>query len=152
TITEQRDGVLAAAAAADPGDFLLLAQGFAERGAGTCAVSPPTDSFDGSGVVEDFNISGQQELVSATLDDSVAPCDADGILDAGEIGKLHITVRNPGAATLSGTKANVSSPTAGIKFPNGNGVAFPDIKPFETATADINVELDGSVAKKTLAS
>src|SRR5262249_36164268 len=54
TITEQRDGVLAAAAAADLADFTVLAQGFADRGAGTCAVSPARDSQDGSGVVEDF--------------------------------------------------------------------------------------------------
>jgi hypothetical protein len=151
TITEQRDGVLAAAAAADPADFALLAQGFADRGAGTCAVAPPRNSSTGSGVVEDFTISGRQELASATLDDSVTTCDGDGILDGGEVGKLHVEVRNTGAAVLAGTKATVTSSTAGITFPNGGVVTLPGIAPFQTATADVDVAASDSVAALTKA-
>ncbi|MFO0592447.1 MAG: M36 family metallopeptidase [Polyangiaceae bacterium] len=146
TITEQRDGVLAAAAAADPNDFLILAQGFADRGAGTCAVSPDTNSQDGSGVVEDFKISGQQALGKVTLDDSLSTCDADGVLDAGEIGKLHIEVKNTGSAAISNTKVTVLSALAGITFPNGPSVGAPDIAPFQSAFVDVPVQLDGSVA------
>jgi len=144
TFTEQRDALLAAAAAADASDFALLVKGFADRGAGTCAVSPARGSSDGSGVVEDFEVSGRQELVSATLDDSIAACDGDGILDGGETGKLHIVVRNGGSVPLSGTKATVMTATSGVTFPEGNTVALPSIAPFETGAADIVVALDGS--------
>ncbi|MBK8257751.1 MAG: M36 family metallopeptidase [Polyangiaceae bacterium] len=143
TVTEQRDAILAAAAANDFNDFLVLAEGFAERGAGTCAVSPPRNSADGHGVVEDFSVSGRQVLASATLDDSVQSCDGDGILDAGEIGKLHLEVRNGGAAVLAGTTAAVTSVTTGISFPNGNTVTLPALAPFEAATATVDVALDG---------
>ncbi len=143
TITEQRDGVLAAAAAADANDFLLIAQGFADRGAGTCAVSPPKNSADGSGVVEDFKISGQPALGTVTLDDSVSTCDMDGVLDGGETGKLHIEVKNKGSATISGTKVSVSAP--GITFPGGPSATLPDIAPFKSATVEVSVTLDGNV-------
>ncbi len=144
TITEQRDGVLAAAAAADSNDFLLLAQGFADRGAGTCAVSPDRNSSDGSGVVEDFKISGQPTFGEITLDDSVSTCDADGILDGGETGKLHIEVRNRGSATLSNTKVTVAG--ANLGFPNGPSVTLGDIAPFKSLIADVDVTLDGNVS------
>jgi hypothetical protein len=57
TFTEQRDAILAAAAANDPDDFITLAGAFAKRGAGTCAVSPPRDSTNLVGVIESFALS-----------------------------------------------------------------------------------------------
>jgi large repetitive protein len=149
TFTEQRDGVLAAAFAADPADFELLAAGFAKRGAGTCAVSPPRSSTTGQGVVEDFDVSGQQELVKATLDDSVKTCDGDGVLDAGETGKLRITVRNAGGVALSGTTATASTSDPAVVFPNGPSVMVPAIGPYQAVEAEIDVTLSGSVASIT---
>ena len=56
TFTEQRDTLLAAALETSADDFLTLAQAFARRGAGTCAVAPARNSFDLVGVVEDFEL------------------------------------------------------------------------------------------------
>jgi MYXO-CTERM domain-containing protein len=145
TFTEQRDGILAAAAAADPSDFLLLAQGFADRGAGTCAVSPARASTDGSGVVEDFTVSSLPALDTLTVDDSVSTCDGDGFLDTQETGLLHLKVRNAGAKILAGTMASVASSIPGISFPKGNSVAVPDIAPFQTANVTVQVAIDNSL-------
>lgn len=54
TYTEARDGVLAAALATDEEDFKVCGRGFAARGAGLGAVSPPRDSADHVGVVESY--------------------------------------------------------------------------------------------------
>jgi hypothetical protein len=56
TFTEARDGVLAAALASSERDFALCSQGFAARGWGLNAVSPPRDSTDHVGVVEDYTL------------------------------------------------------------------------------------------------
>ena len=63
TFTEQRDGILAAAAAADPADLAVLAQAFAKRGAGSCAVSPPRASQDLAGVVESFVLEANPQAI-----------------------------------------------------------------------------------------
>lgn len=144
TFTEQRDGILAAAAAADPADLTLLAQGFAARGAGSCAVSPPTDSPDGSGVVEDFTLSGRQDFVSLTADDSILSCDGDGVLDAEETGKLSVAVFNAGAATLTNTGITVTTTAAGVSFPSGNTATIASLAPFSTGMATVDVALDSS--------
>ncbi|MBK8259471.1 MAG: M36 family metallopeptidase [Polyangiaceae bacterium] len=146
TFTEQRDGILAAALANDPADFALLAQGFAKRGAGTCAASPPKDSTNGQGVVEDFEISGQQELVDIKLDDSIVSCDGDGILDAQEVGQLHIQVRNIGGISLAGTTAKVSADNPDITFPNGDTVNVGDIAPYQTVEAAVQVALGSAIS------
>jgi hypothetical protein len=54
TYGQARDGVIAAANATDPNDVPLLWQGFAKRGIGEGAVSPPSGSFNHSGIVESF--------------------------------------------------------------------------------------------------
>ncbi|MFY0539649.1 M36 family metallopeptidase [Nannocystis pusilla] len=56
TYTEQRDALLTAIGQHSVEDFVAAAQAFARRGAGTCAVSPPHDSEDLVGVVEDFEV------------------------------------------------------------------------------------------------
>jgi MYXO-CTERM domain-containing protein len=146
TFTEQRDGILAAAAAADQNDMKLLAQGFARRGAGTCAVSPARDSEDGSGVVEDFMLKGRHEIVSITIDDSIKTCDGDGALDNDEIGNVVVKVVNQGAEMLAGTQVTVTTATPGVTFPNGATATLPDLMPFETATVALPIALDTSVS------
>jgi len=149
TFTEQRDGLLAAAAAADLADFMILAQGFADRGAGTCAVSPARNSQNGNGVVEDFTLSGRQELASIEIDDTVKTCDGDGVLDQDEIGHLKINVRNAGSAALSNTTVTVTSVTPGVTFPNGNTAMIASVSPFQIGTATVNVALDAAVTAIT---
>jgi MYXO-CTERM domain-containing protein len=146
TITEQRDAIVAAAYASDPEDAGLLAQGFAKRGAGSCAVSPPNDSETNSGVVESFAIQPNLAVLSLDIDDSVTSCNHDGALDAEEVGKATVKVMNTSGTTLTATKVTLASPTSGVVFPNGPTVTVPEIEPFSTAIVTIDVGLDSSVA------
>ncbi|MFT3767714.1 MAG: M36 family metallopeptidase [Minicystis sp.] len=147
TYTEQRDAVLAAAAAADADDLQVLAKAFARRGAGTCAVSPPRDSQDFAGVVEDFTVQPNLAILSVTVDDSVTSCDSDGHLDAEETGKVTVTVMNRGTAPLDSATASVVSTAAGVTFPAGSKVNFGMLPPFATATSSIDIALAPSLTK-----
>jgi MYXO-CTERM domain-containing protein len=145
TVTQQRDAILAAAYANEPLDMLLLANAFAKRGLGTCAVSPPIDTVSFTGLVEGFSVESNVDFVDMTFDDSIASCDQDGLLDADERGEVKVTVRNSGVATLTNTQATVSSLFSGVQFPNGATVSFGSIPPFATATATIEIALDAGV-------
>jgi large repetitive protein len=141
TFTEQRDAIFAAAAARDEGDVKVLVEAFARRGAGTCAVSPPRDSVDFVGAIESFEIQPSANILAITVDDAVTACDGDGRLDAGEVGKLRVTVRNVGTSTLEGAVVAVSSPTEGATFPAGATAELPSIPPFGTVEAALDVAL-----------
>ena len=145
TYTEQRDAILAAAAAADLNDLAVLAQAFARRGAGTCAVSPPRDSLDLVGVVESFTVQPNLAILSVKVDDSVKSCDNDGNLDAEETGKVTVTVINAGTAPFANASATVASTTAGITFPTGTKVSFGALAPYAKATASVEIALAASV-------
>ena len=54
TFTQARDGIISAVAALDPADLPQIWAGFAKRGMGRNAVSPPSTSTSLTGVVEDF--------------------------------------------------------------------------------------------------
>jgi extracellular elastinolytic metalloproteinase len=54
TFTQARDGILAAVTAIDAGDLPEVKKGFAKRGIGKTAVSPPSNSSSLAGVVESF--------------------------------------------------------------------------------------------------
>jgi hypothetical protein len=138
--TEARDAVLAAAYATDNTDFLEFWAAFAKRGAGVHAV-PATDRFsaDNAGVVEDFTVGPELILNSAALDDGIASCDHDGVLDSGDYGNLTITLTNVGGTTLSATTATVSSVTPGVSFPNGTALSFPASSPLGGTTSSIKV-------------
>jgi len=81
TITEARDGVLAAALASDAIDFKHCSHGFAVRGAGVDAVSPDRSDSAHAGVVESF-----KEFV--VQDPTPGPGPAPGPLpsDSGRVG------------------------------------------------------------------
>ena len=55
TYTQARDAIIAAVSALDPGDAPEVKAGFAKRGIGTGAVSPPSNSSSLAGVVESFS-------------------------------------------------------------------------------------------------
>jgi hypothetical protein len=55
TFTQARDGILSTVAALNPGDLPEVKKAFAKRGIGKTAVSPPSNSTNLTGVVEDFN-------------------------------------------------------------------------------------------------
>ncbi|MGH3565049.1 MAG: M36 family metallopeptidase [Pseudonocardia sp.] len=54
TYTQARDGIIAAVSALDPADITGVWRGFAKRGIGRDAVSPPSSSTTMAGVVESF--------------------------------------------------------------------------------------------------
>jgi hypothetical protein len=145
TYTEQRDAVLAAAAAINPADAATLAAAFARRGAGSCAVSPPSDSTDFTGVVEDFNLSPTIDLSNAALDEATLSCDNDGVLDAGEAGHLTIKVSNTGSGPLTGATLTATTTLAGVTLPTAP-IAVPDLAPFASTTVSFTVALDDTVA------
>ncbi|HYC89061.1 MAG TPA: M36 family metallopeptidase [Thermoanaerobaculia bacterium] len=139
TYLEARDAVLTAAYATDITDYLLFWQAFAKRGAGLNAIAADRFSTNHVGTVENFDAMPEIRFVSTSLDDSVANCDADGTLDSGETGKLTVTFKNVGTATLSNTIGTVSSTTPGVTFPSGTIITFPASDPLATVTGSINV-------------
>ena len=54
TFTQARDAIIAAVAALAPDDLPEVNAGFAKRGMGTGAVSPPASSTSLAGVIESF--------------------------------------------------------------------------------------------------
>ena len=148
TYTEMRDAVLAAAAAADTADFDALALAFAKRGAGSCAVSPARDSDDFVGVVESYTVNPNVQALSVKVDDSVVSCDKDGILDAGEAGKITVELMNAGPAAMSETTVSVVSMAAGVTFPNGTTIKVPALGAYAKTTAQIDVVLDDTITAK----
>ncbi|SEN01298.1 Myxococcales GC_trans_RRR domain-containing protein [Stigmatella aurantiaca] len=144
TLLEARDAVLAVAAAADPADYARFRAAFAKRGAGVGAKAADRGAVDHVGVVESFAAGSNLEVVSIRLDDSVTGCDRDGVLDVGETGLLHVTVRNTSTTALSSFTSTVtaSGATAALAFPSGNTLSFPTLQPSATVTRTLQVKLD----------
>ncbi|MBL9022850.1 MAG: M36 family metallopeptidase [Myxococcales bacterium] len=146
TFTEQRDAIIAAAFAADPEDALVIAEGFAKRGAGSCAVSPPRDSFDNEGVVESFDVAPAVSIVSVAVTDGPASCDDDGIVDVGETGRVVVTLANRGFLDAPATTVTLSADDAGLAFPGGASVEVPTLAGFATVEIPFEVSLAGANA------
>ncbi|MBV9493127.1 MAG: M36 family metallopeptidase, partial [Acidobacteria bacterium] len=142
TFLEARDAVLAAAYANDYTDYLEFWAAFAKRGMGVGAVAPDRASTTHAGVVESFVVAPDVIVSAGTqLDDSVANCDADGVLDAGEYGKLTVVVKNVGSVPLTSTTATIATTTPGVSFPNGTTINFPTSDPLASVAASVNVLL-----------
>lgn len=146
TFTEQRDAILAAISASSVKDLTLVADAFARRGAGTCAVSPPKGSTDLVGVVEDFELSGRGAITRVTMSDSILSCDHDGIVDAGEIGEISVDVWNPGAAPLpAGSILEIVDPPSPLVLVGGAVAAVDSIGAQEALKVVFQVELDDAL-------
>ena len=146
TLTEQRDAILAAAAASDLRDARLLAEAFARRGLGTAALSPPATTTTGNGLLESFTVVGRLGAGAITLGDGTTPCDGDGVLDANEVGEVRVSVVNTGGAPLLEPTVVVTSPTPGVAFPTGDTVALAPLAPFEARVATIPIALTSAAA------
>jgi MYXO-CTERM domain-containing protein len=150
TYLEGRDGILLAAGAIDPADAVLIAQAFAARGAGTCAVGPAGDSEDFVGIVESTILAGVIATGTPTLIDDGLSCDDDGFLDAGESGVLRLPITNAGPGSLSGIAVVATTTTAGVIL--GEPTAVADMSAFGSASVEIPVELaDDAAPSSTLA-
>jgi hypothetical protein len=146
TFTEMRDSILAAALVLEPDDVAVLAGGFALRGAGSCAVSPPRSiNGDLAPVTESFDVRASIVVTSIEISDQVDSCDLDGTLDAGETGQVKVEVANKSPIPMSGTTVTLSTDTAGVTFPAGATANLPDIGAFGSATATLEIALDESI-------
>lgn len=143
SMTEARDALLTAIEAIDPADAALVAQAFARRGAGSCAVSPTSDT-DFSGVVEDYALHSNLVVGEVVVDDSGRSCDADGVLDADERGAVRVTVTNTGASVATGATLRLSTTSPGLLFPDGATVTLPDIPAHSTSQVAVTVALDAA--------
>jgi large repetitive protein len=150
TFTEQRDAILAFAAARDMADVQALAAAFARRGAGTCAVSPPRDSSTFEGVVESFEVKPRASIESVVVDDAAASCDSDGYIDSGETGRVVVRIANGGQAPLTGAQVTVTSKLAGTTFPKGATLTVPTVAPYASADVIFEVMLAPSASPKGL--
>jgi hypothetical protein len=151
TYTEQRDAILMAAASAGDdhhgkkknpgaGDLLTLAKAFARRGAGTCAISPPRESLNFAGVVESFDVRANVAVGEIRIEEGHS-CDGDGIIDAGERGRIVVPVMNSGPVDLVDTTVSISSPTSGLSIKKGSA-RIARLAPFTTIEVEFEVELD----------
>lgn len=138
THTESRDALLAASSAIDEGDSLAMAEAFARRGAGTCAVSAARTSTDFVGVVEDRTLASRLAVSAPWLVADGEVCDADGLLDPGESGHVEVRVANGGPVPTGVVTVRVSSPTPGLRFANDT-VELEPIPPYGAALARIPV-------------
>ncbi|WP_169558684.1 M36 family metallopeptidase [Myxococcus stipitatus] len=144
TFTEQRDLLLMVANERDPADMHALAQGFARRGAGTCAVSPPPESKTFTEVVQDLQARPDVRLESIQVEEQGRSCDADGVLDASETGVVRIQLHNRGPLASTDTRVSISSNNPRVLFPSGSTVTVGRVPPFEPLTVEIPVALAGS--------
>jgi hypothetical protein len=157
TFVEQRDALLSSirALASDDSsratDFNAVAQAFAKRGLGVGAVAPPISSTTFNEAVESYLAAGALSFVAANLDDSVRSCDSDGNLDAGEAGKLTITLRNTGWQSLTHTQVKVSASDPSVSFDGAGSASAGAIDPYSEASVSVGVSVqDGASARGTL--
>ncbi|HEU4537241.1 MAG TPA: M36 family metallopeptidase, partial [Polyangiaceae bacterium] len=141
TFTDQRDAILAYVFARDPADFDRVAAAFAKRGMGVGAVAPPVGSIAFNEAVEDFTLGGNVVLGPLSLDDAVRSCDGDGTLDAEEVGRLTLSLRNVGMKALAPSQLEVTSATPGVSFPGGSTAVTPALDPYGSLTLTFDVAL-----------
>jgi len=156
TFSEQRDAILGAAWASAQGDpsrledFQALARGFAKRGLGVGAVSPPVGSITLDEAVESSSLQGQLTIDSIAPNDAIASCDNDGKLDSGEAGTFTVRVNNTGWTKLSNTRVKVESTDDAISFENAGVVQIPEIEPFGHSDIAVNVRLAANAGSRGL--
>jgi hypothetical protein len=146
TFLDSRDGMLAAAYATDYIDYVEFWQAFAKRGAGLNAVIPDRFTVDNVGLTESFVTAPEVIFQGGTVNDSVANCDGDGVLDSGERGQLTITLKNIGNSAVGSLTGTIATTTAGVSFPAGTAISFPNVDALGTTAASITVALAPGIA------
>ncbi|MFT3696850.1 MAG: M36 family metallopeptidase [Kofleriaceae bacterium] len=119
--TEMRDAILTAAVASSPADASLMAQAFAKRGMGTCAVdgvvsaSVPDPRYDTNfnDIVESTVTAGKITSATTLLAASTS-CDNDGVIDNNESGTITLPVANTGAVALQNLTITITTTTPGV--------------------------------------
>jgi hypothetical protein len=140
TVTETRDALLAAAAAASVEDHDRIALAFARRGAGSCATSPPRDSSTFTGIVESYELGGRALVGTPVVSDDVDTCDDDGVLDGGEAGWIRFPVANPAPRRVTDVVVTVSTTTPGITI-DPPTVSIASLEPGEQVEVAVPIRL-----------
>jgi hypothetical protein len=147
TYTEQRDAILIAIGEFDEDDFVTAAEAFANRGAGTCAVSPPRDSTDFTGVVESFELRANADLTGLGVGEGDDSCDGDGVIDGGESGSIKVEIYNNGVQELAaGATVEVLSPTESLVFTEGPSKTLPAVPRLDKVDLEFPVTVADGVA------
>jgi len=118
TFVEARDAMLAAALASDPADHAAFCAAFARRGLGSGANAPDRFAPGNVGVIESFACGGVQ-LMSATVQPEVSGCDADGVTDVGERGRVVVRFRNTGTSPLANASVGITCSSPHVAYPYG---------------------------------
>lgn len=149
TPTETRDAILAAARAASPADADLLAQAYARRGFGSCAVSAPRTSSNFQGIVESSVVKGNAVLGATELT-LTNKCDSDQVLDAGETAQVTLPIANTGPVALTNVIATLTTTTAGVTV-TSQPVTIGTLAGNGSATAGFDIAVADSVVAPTAA-
>ncbi len=150
TYTEARNAVLFAMRARSERDYRGCRAGFAARGMGAGAVSPPRFSFSLREVVEShLDSDSALSIIGATLHE-VSGGDADGVLDSGELGRLTVTVKNTGFVTTSRVMVYVPSRPGSYEFPSGNRATGIALAPEQEHTVTFAVRILGAQVAQPL--
>ncbi len=147
THLEARDALLAVAYAMAPDDATTLAEAFAARGMGTCAVGPTRASTDLRGIVEDDTVRPAVHLDAPTLVDGPDSCDDDGVLDRGETATLRLRVFNDGIVPVDDAWIDVASDLDGVRVSPAS-VAVGRLEALAEATLDVQVTALRAVAAR----
>ena len=144
TFVEARDALLAVARATDPDDERAFKRGFAARGMGAGAVSPPRDSIEFDGVVESFRVDGGalSFLGAELMETPGTENDQDGVLDVSEGGVLRVQLRNTGDTVLENTHVSIFA--RGVTPGAGGTVRGLESGPGEDLFVDVPVVLDAA--------
>ncbi|TMQ08956.1 MAG: hypothetical protein E6J90_38940, partial [Deltaproteobacteria bacterium] len=143
TPTETRDSILIAARAVNVVDHSILAEAYARRGFGSCAISPPRTSVNFVGIVESNEVKGRIQP-GALASQQTKDCDGDGVLDAGESIHLTVPVSNAGPVALSNVTVSVASAISGLHVTPPT-VAVGSLAAYSDTTVSFDVSLDASV-------
>jgi large repetitive protein len=125
TFVEARDAMMAAAQANDAADYAAFCEAFARRGMGSSAVAPPRFDLAHQGVVESFGCG--IEFIGTSLEPEFHGCDADGVTDVGEHGRITVRFRNRSASTLTNLAVGVSCSSPHVSYANGGMAAVASI-------------------------
>jgi MYXO-CTERM domain-containing protein len=147
TFVEARDALLAVALAQDAADHQLLAEAFARRGLGSGAEAPERASADNRPVLESYEV-GAHVVVSpeVQLEEAPGACDSDGVLDAGERGRLAWTITNRGAAPSRPLRLRVDS-AGPLELVDGDVVVVPALAPRTSTVVRLAVRHEPASAR-----
>jgi hypothetical protein len=144
TPTETRDALLIAARAASQTDHDTLAQAFARRGLGSCAVSPLRDSFDFAGIVES-NVVSANVLSERPIVTAFARCDEDDVIDAGETGRIVVAIANRGGKPLTAASVALTTTTPGVTVASAPSTL--DLDAYASTTLAFDIDVDESITE-----